>query len=91
MTQTRLYSIQTCKNRVGFMSCSRVVSNFVSPTFEDILSKMGHFQGYFCKTLVLQITFEFVIFKPVSQKCKYKNETVFALSTPHLYISIIFF
>ena len=31
MTQTRLYSTQTCKNRVGFVSCSRVVSNFASP------------------------------------------------------------
>ena len=30
MTQTRLYSTQTHQNRVGFVSCSRVVSNFVS-------------------------------------------------------------
>ena len=33
MTQTRLYSTQTHRNCVGFMSCSRVVLNFVSPKF----------------------------------------------------------
>ena len=31
MTKTRLYSIQTRKNRVGFVSCSHVVSNFTNP------------------------------------------------------------
>ena len=30
------------------------------------LSKTRHFQGYFCKMLVLQITFIFVPFKPIS-------------------------
>ena len=35
MTQTRLYSTQTHKNRIGFVSCSRVVSNFVSPNCEQ--------------------------------------------------------
>ena len=34
MTQIRLYSTQTRKNRVGFVSCSRVVSNFASPKRE---------------------------------------------------------
>ena len=28
MTQTRLYSIYTLKNRIGFVSCSRIISNF---------------------------------------------------------------
>ena len=31
MIQTRLYSTQTRKNRIGFVSCSRVASNFISP------------------------------------------------------------
>ena len=31
MTQTRLHSIQTHKNRVGFASCSHIVSNFAGP------------------------------------------------------------
>ena len=39
MTQTRLYSTQTRKNRVGFVSCSRVVSNFASPNLTDLLKK----------------------------------------------------
>ena len=37
MTQIRLYSTQTRKNRVGFVSCSRVGSNFVSPTQKQSL------------------------------------------------------
>ena len=32
MIQTQLYSIQTHKNRVGFVSCLCVGSNFINPT-----------------------------------------------------------
>ena len=39
MTKTRLYSIQTHKNRVGFVSCSHVGSNFASPNL-----KFGNFE-----------------------------------------------
>ena len=43
MTQTRLYSTKTRKNCVGFVSCSRVVSNFVGSSVGiDVAHKNSH-------------------------------------------------
>ena len=45
MTQTRLYSTRTRKNRVGLLSCSRVVSNFASPSRDPAWKYCTHIEG----------------------------------------------
>ena len=53
ITKARLYSIQTYKNRVGFVSCSLVVSNFTSP-----ICLVSVFENYFMflKTMITRKT-----------------------------------
>ena len=52
MTQTRLYSTQTHKNRVGFVSCLCVVPNFISPMYVCIYPLVPKLWGLILDTLL---------------------------------------
>lgn len=103
---TRLYSTQTCKNHVGFVSCSNVVSNFVNlslnhkgykyldPNDKIIISRDvtfdEHTHCFACKTKFVLPNSSFDPNNSLSVSLGGLLEHTFVLSSYYFYMSTAF-